>query len=213
MLNICYFDFCNQSFYFLNVMKKIVSNKIYVLILVISLSQFLFLKIPNIVFAKSTISQNKILTLVNQERAKNGLNPLLVNVQLEIAANNKAQYLLDNDLFEHNTKNKMFREWIKETDYKYSIIGENLATNFYSEESIMDAWMNSNGHRDNILDNYTDTGIGIKEKNGKILVVQIFGRPDTNSIDIEKTIGNHISECLLIYLNNSSIKQNNINLV
>jgi len=183
-----------------NIIKKIAS-----LILIISSSQFLCFEMTNISFAKTSISENGILKLVNNEREKVGLTPLSINSKLQESAEAKAKYLLDNNLFDHNTKDKNFSLWIKEAGYKYSIIGENLATDFYSDEEVVNAWIKSSGHKENILNNYTETGISVQEKNGKILIVQIFGRPDTSPVEIEQTIGNHISECLIIYSQN--IKQ------
>jgi hypothetical protein len=66
--------------------------------------------------------------------------------------------------------------------YKYRYAGENLARDFSSASSAVDAWMNSPSHRDNILNgNYKDVGIGVVEGNlggaDTTIIVQFFGTP------------------------------------
>jgi uncharacterized protein YkwD len=63
--------------------------------------------------------------------------------------------------------------------YSFRMIGENLAAGYTSASSVVNAWMNSEGHRANILkDGYTQIGIGItKDKDGRIYWVQIFADP------------------------------------
>lgn len=188
-------------------MKPSIQQKFVSFILVIVSSQFLLFGISNTAIAYSNISEKEILRLVNEQRQNNGLSPLSINSQLQSAAENKAQYLLDNNLFGHDVDQRTFSSWIKDANYKYSLIGENLATNFYSNKDLINAWLSSDSHRANILEKYfIETGISIKEKNGKIIIVQIFGRPNINPIELEKTIGNHLSECLIKYFS-KPIKQ------
>lgn len=130
----------------------------------------------------NTISEKNIIELNNKERNKNNLAPLKINPLLSQAARNKALSIFKNNEFSHDIKNKKFSAWIKETGYKYSLVGENLAIDFSSSQDIFTAWLESKEHRDNILNqNYQETGIAIIEDfidNKKTtLVVQVFGEP------------------------------------
>ncbi|HNZ86136.1 MAG TPA: CAP domain-containing protein [bacterium] len=158
---------------------------------------FLFLH-TDVAMAYSNIHPEKIIELVNKERINNNSQSLRINKQLMEAANNKAKYLIDNNIFEHNSNNKKFSDWVKEVDYDYSFIGENLAENFKNSETAVNAWLNSPSHKENMLNNnFTETGVAVIQKNNRIIVVQIFGRPISKQLPIEKTIKNHISENIL----------------
>lgn len=171
-------------------LKKILS-----LILVIASSQFFIFYNPCSVLA-GEISESEIISLINEKRIKHNLSPLSINPNLQIAAQNKSDYLINNNYFAHNTPDgKQFSSWIKDSGYKYSLIGENLATNFSSSKNIFNAWMKSQSHRDNILDpNFTEIGLGLNQKNKQSMVVVIFGRSDKLPLSLELTIGTHISE-------------------
>ncbi|MCD4704538.1 CAP domain-containing protein, partial [bacterium] len=172
--------------------------KLFIILLIITTELSLIYK-PQIVLAESSISINSIFEIVNEERVENNLPPLTMNNKLIQAANNKAKYLLNSNSFDHSSTNgnKIFSDWIRETNYEYSFIGENLAINFENNESILKAWLESPSHKENILDEFLETGIAVQSKNSKILVVQIFGRSAINPITLDKTIANHISENLL----------------
>lgn len=186
--------------------------KIFLILLIIS-TQWLYLGQARVVIAKENISPTGIFKLINKEREKENISPLTLNNKLIQAAKNKAKDLKDNKYFDHNSPDgKQFSSWIKDTDYKYSFIGENLATNFQTEEGVINAWMKSESHRENILEeNFTETGIAVENDNGKIIVVQIFGRPDTKPITLEQTIKNHISE-FIIYSTQENYINKNLNI-
>ena len=97
-------------------------------------------------------------SLVNQQRAANGLGPLLSDPTLDYAAQVWAQYLADNGLFQHSSA-----DWrsamISGGGWTFS--GENIAAGHTSASQVMNAWMNSSGHRANILNSsYVGVGIG-----------------------------------------------------
>lgn len=166
----------------------------------------------NIKGQKIDISERTIFELVNEQRKKNNISPLIINQKLVQAANNKADDLLKNKYFGHDSVDgkKTFSTWIKETGYQYSFVGENLASNFKNNTSIIKAWLNSLSHKENLLNkNFTETGIAVKN-NGKI-IVQIFGRPMNNPIPLEETIGSHISEILILYINLDNALKESLN--
>ncbi len=117
-----------------------------------------------------------ISKLVNEERAV-GLryNPLLSR-----SAQAKADNMVCQGFFEHSYPNgSRFSADIDNSGYRYSYAGENLAIAYESEEELVDAWMKSEPHMRNILDNrFSEYGIGIAEKpNGTVLVAMHFAEP------------------------------------
>lgn len=148
------------------------------------------------VLASSPIDPSILIYLTNQERSKHNLEPLVENELLTKAAYNKALDIIKNDYFAHTTPyGKRFFEWIQEAGYKYRSAGENLAISFKRNTDIVNAWMNSKTHRENILDPYyKEIGIAKAEGefNGKttIIVVQMFGEPIKNTGYVIQNIKN-----------------------
>jgi uncharacterized protein YkwD len=113
---------------------------------------------------------NATLCLLNGERADNGLAPLVPNAKLAVAATAYAQDLVAGSYFSHAGRDGSgVFERIDRTGYMPRnsgwILGENLAWgtgSLATPGAIMQAWMNSDGHRHNILDpDYREIGIGI----------------------------------------------------
>ena len=133
--------------------------------------------------AENTVNAHKLIELTNHEREKAGLPQLVKNPLLTRAARAKAYDILTQDYFAHTTPDrKPFYIWIQEAGYVYTSAGENLAISFIDENEIMNAWMASQTHKDNILDTqYTEIGIasliGDFSDKETIVVVQLFGEP------------------------------------
>lgn len=129
----------------------------------------------------SAITQSTVVDLTNQSRQAFGLADLVQNNKLQIAAQSKADDMLAKGYFAHNTPDgKTPWDFIKKTGYSYIVAGENLAVDFQQAESVEDAWMNSPGHRANILNkDFEEIGIGISQGqfqgHESIFVVQMFG--------------------------------------
>lgn len=130
---------------------------------------------------KSGASKEEIelLKLINIERTKNGLSELKFDAELQKVAKIKAKDLVDNNYFSHNspTYGSPF-EMMKSFGITYKTAGENIAGNPTLEGAVT-AWMNSEGHKANILSNaYNYTGIGIvdSQKYGKIMVQMFMGK-------------------------------------
>ena len=129
----------------------------------------------------TAINSNDLIYLTNEVRDVKGLNPLTINKRLSNAATNKAKHLIQYKYFSHNSPDgKQFSEWIVESDYRFKIIGENLAIGFDTNKQVMKAWMDSPTHRENILnEKYKEIGIVVMQGdiNGEIetVIVQIFG--------------------------------------
>ncbi|WP_106767889.1 CAP domain-containing protein [Paenibacillus faecalis] len=110
---------------------------------------------------KSTFA-SQVVTLVNKEREKAGLKPLTVHEGLTKMAVDKAKDMNDNKYFDHNspTYGSPF-DMMKQYGISYSYAGENIAMGQRTPEEVMNSWMNSEGHRQNILSpNFTMIGVG-----------------------------------------------------
>lgn len=131
------------------------------------------------VTTNASADEIELLRLINIERTKNGLSELKFNEELLKVARDKAKDMVDNNYFSHNspTYGSPF-DMMKSYGITYKTAGENIAGNS-SLQGAVNAWMNSEGHRANILSNaYNYTGIGIVEssKYGKILVQMFIGK-------------------------------------
>lgn len=120
----------------------------------------------------------QVAVLVNKERTANGLQPVRVSPALSEAANTRAEELQKN--FSHTRPNgtSCFTA-ITERGITYRSVAENIAYGQRSPESVMDAWMNSSGHRANILNkNMEYIGVGVVYRNGIYYWSQFFAVSD-----------------------------------
>jgi hypothetical protein len=122
----------------------------------------------------------QVVALVNQRRAEAGLHPLRVNAQLQQAAQRYAQYMADTNTFSHTgSDGSTPYSRMAAAGYRGTMMGENIARGFGSASSVMDAWMNSSGHRANILNpGYTELGVGVAAAGPAYVWVQNFGASD-----------------------------------
>ncbi|WP_297299482.1 CAP domain-containing protein [uncultured Brachyspira sp.] len=117
-----------------------------------------------------------VFNLVNEERSKAGLQAYKLDAKLCEAANKRAKEIVEK--YDHVRPDG--REWDTVLDeYGFNsgayIRGENIVAMRESASSAMNAWMNSQGHKDNILHNYyTTIGVGVYEYNGSKYWVQLF---------------------------------------
>ena len=106
--------------------------------------------------------EQKVLELTNAERAKQGLSPLTLDTELSKVARIKSQDMKDNNYFSHTspTYGSPF-DMMQKYGISYSYAAENIAQGQTTPEEVVKAWMNSQGHRENIMNaNYTHIGIG-----------------------------------------------------
>lgn len=100
----------------------------------------------------TAISVGELHSISNAQRTNNGIAPLSLNGQLNQAALAKAQHMFANNYWAHNAPDGTTPwSFISNAGFTYSIAGENLAKNFSTSAGVVDGWMNSPGHRDNIL--------------------------------------------------------------
>jgi uncharacterized protein YkwD len=160
---------------------------------------------------KIVLLQSKIIAETNLQRQQNGNLPALIeNTKLDSAAASKANDMFVNQYFEHMSPSGIDPGKLAQSyGYDYIIEGENLILgNFSSEKEVVQDWMNSPGHRANILNNrYTEIGVAVVKGTFKgetaWIGVQEFGLPLStceepnsglkNEIDSEKTQLNVLS--------------------
>jgi len=106
--------------------------------------------------------EREVFLLVNEERKKAGLPGLVFDEELSVVAEEKSRDMAENDYFDHQspTYGSPF-EMMEFFGIKYRTAGENIAAGYQTPENVVKAWMNSPGHRANILNkNFKQIGIG-----------------------------------------------------
>ncbi|MBE6961189.1 MAG: SafA/ExsA family spore coat assembly protein [Ruminococcaceae bacterium] len=106
--------------------------------------------------------EKEVIRLVNEQRAKHGLQPLRENWELSRVARFKSQDMVDRRYFSHAspTYGTPF-QMIRAFGLSYRTAGENIAYGQRTPQAVVNAWMNSSGHRANILStSYTQIGVG-----------------------------------------------------
>lgn len=123
--------------------------------------------------------EKEVFDLINKQRTNNGLPALKNDSEVQRIARIKAQDMVDNNYFSHNspTYGSPF-DMLKSFKVSYKTAGENIAANS-SNSSAVTAWMNSSGHKANILNssfNYTGIGVVSSPRYGKMYVQMFIGK-------------------------------------
>ena len=165
--------------------KTLHVSSLSLLMLLIIFSQlclsFFSRQLPQILGMSATITADELIKLTNQNRQEQGLPVLTVNAVLSEAAQRKGADMIAKNYWAHTAPDGT-TPWgfFKDVNYNYLYAGENLARDFLESQAVMDAWMNSPTHRDNILSNrYREIGIAVINDTFQgqptTLVVQLFG--------------------------------------
>lgn len=181
------------------------------------------LRVINSVFSttpdSASLSKEGVIIWTNKMRLEQGLPPLKENNELNIAAKNKLEDMFDNQYFEHiSPKGLGVGDLAKESGYFYILVGENLAFgNFKNDEAVVEAWMNSEGHRANILNtNYSEIGVAVGrgdfEGERVWIAVQHFGKPKSSCPIINQSLKKMIDndQIILNEMQKDLTKKNNI---
>lgn len=136
---------------------------------------------PSILGYATNITVDELYRLTNEKRSQHGLPPLQFSNTLSQAANGKAIDMYNKNYWSHNAPDGLTPwQFIINAGYRYLVAGENLAKNFNDSYSVVEAWMNSVSHRDNILKaDFEEVGFAVVD--GKLqgeettLVVQMLG--------------------------------------
>lgn len=126
--------------------------------------------------SQSKTMEQQVVDLVNKYRAENGLKPLKINSSVSRVAQAKSEDMKDKNYFDHisPTYGSPF-EMLKSFGISYKTAGENIAKGQKTAEAVVNAWMNSEGHRKNILNaNYEEIGVGYATGNGTTYWTQLF---------------------------------------
>ena len=123
--------------------------------------------------------EKEVFDLINKQRTNNGLQALKVDNEVQRVARIKAQDMVDNNYFAHDSPiyGSPFN-MLKSFKISYKTAGENIAGNS-SNSGAVTSWMNSSGHKANILNsnfNYTGVGVVSSSKYGKIFVQMFIGK-------------------------------------
>lgn len=148
------------------------------------------------------------MALTNLERSVANVKELRYSFVLSKAAQGKADDMASRHYFAHAYADEPFYRFLQAEKINYSKAGENLATNFLSASVMVDAWLNSPGHRQNLLNkDYTEIGIGIAKDGDHWVVAQEFTAPAPKVAENAKfgaaswysyTIGNYDSSTHLV---------------
>jgi uncharacterized protein YkwD len=115
--------------------------------------------------AVTVVQERAVLCLVNRARAQRGLEPFAAPASLARSAARKSADILRCDDFSHEACGREFDYWIEQVGYRGCRAAENIAYasgTYATARTIFKLWMNSPGHRANILGPYEDIGIGLQ---------------------------------------------------
>ncbi len=147
------------------------------------------------------LTKEGIIEETNRQRKLFEREVLSENEKLNQIAEKKLDNMFKEQYFAHISPNGLgVSDIAKETTYDYLIIGDNLALGTYKDdESVVDAWMNSKGHKENILmERYTEIGVaakkGIYEEREIWIAVQVFAMPSSACPEIDEDLEKEIKE-------------------
>ena len=131
--------------------------------------------------ASANAAESRIFDLINAQRRRQGLRPLVYNPQLDRMAKIQAQNMARFQKMAHTIPDASLPtlgDRAKYVGYTYGRLAENVALGYPNAETVVEGWMNSSGHRQNILDGaVVETGIGIaRSTGGGVYYCQVFGR-------------------------------------
>ncbi len=124
-------------------------------------------------------SESAVLALVNKERAAAGCGPLTANAKLSAAARAYSDTMARSGVMSHTGPDgSTMTSRVEAAGYAWSRLGENIARGQSDADAVMKAWMNSSGHRANILNcAFREIGIGVHKGDGGPWWTQNFGAP------------------------------------
>lgn len=141
----------------------------------------------NVLAFATEVSAEGLLEATNTQRERDGAKPLMLNDALTEAAQKKAEDMAQRNYWSHETPDGE-APWIfiDSTGYQYSKAGENLAYGFMSSDQTITGWMNSDSHRENMLDSsFTEVGFGYvnavnyQDSDKETIVVALYALPAT----------------------------------
>ncbi len=138
---------------------------------------------------KAAVIANALVEYTNDARFESDLPPLVRSPLLDLAAKKKAEDMIAKGYFAHYSPEGVTPwHWLDVAGYRYESAGENLAIDFFDSKDVVRAWLDSPGHRRNIMkQKYTEIGMAVAtgqfEGQKTIFVVQFFGKPAAGGLD------------------------------
>ena len=167
-------------------------------------------------FLRSFLTKAGVIQWTNIQRKANKLTPLLENIKLNASAGLKLQDMFEKQYFAHvSPLGTGAADLVKEVSYEFVMTGENIALgNFKDDQDLVQSWMDSPGHRENILnERYQEIGVavakGMFEGQETWLAVQIFGLP----LSVCPQPDEDLQAKIELYQNQLNELQKNINLL
>lgn len=166
----------------------------------------------NTVVIKAEYEQ-RLVELVNIERARIGAAPLKRNGDLDFATRYQARDMVDDNYFQHDTMDRLGEDLVKQCNTferiklyypNYSAMGENLAAGYDTPEDVVQGWMNSEGHRTNMLDTkYREIGAGFYEGSAiykEYWALDLGSKPDVYPVIINGEFSQTSSPNVSLYI-------------
>lgn len=154
-------------------------------------------QLGRVLAAQSNVDHLGLLSATNEQRERQNADPLTQNQLLNQAAQAKAEDMKTRNYWSHETPDGQ-EPWVfvQETDYTYQRAGENLAYGFTTNSSTVGGWMQSQSHRENMLDPaYTEVGFGITQADNYLgggpetIVVAFYATPGTEDSPVVREAG------------------------
>lgn len=175
--------------------KTLHVSSLSLLLLLVMASQILITMfsqiVPGVLGIATSITAEELINLTNSKRAEAGLSTLTVNPVLSQAAQAKGADMVAKNYWAHTSPDGL-TPWtfFKNSNYRYLYAGENLARDFSDSAGVVNAWMNSPTHRENVISNrYREIGIAVIHDTFQgqptTLVVQFFGTQVGNALIAE----------------------------
>lgn len=190
-------------------------NKNFTILLLILAFSVYFSGILFLLPEKASASSNTtdLIKLTNEIRVQNNLLELKESETLNKVALSRAQDMLQNNYFSHQSPNgKSFINELEKNKYYFSSAGENLAIDFYENEKIISSWMQSPTHRQNILNpDFKEIGIGRADD----IIVQIFAVPSPKKNGVYLFVNNISDDTQILgaYISSKNTRSIPLNLI
>ena len=152
--------------------------------------------------ASDDFTAAKLVENTNEHRHRHDLVALTLDPKLTSAAQAKAEDMARRNYWSHSTPDSQpFSSFIINSGYQYQAIGENLAYGFNNAGQVINGWMNSEEHRENILSkNYQNVGFGVASspdylgKGPAVIVVAEYGEPSVSGTTLTFNVNNPIAQ-------------------
>jgi len=165
------------------------------LVVLNGLASFTYLTHEKVKGSTTDLTPSQVIALTNLERSKANVQLVKPNSLLSTAAQKKADSMIAAGVFEHYYENEgdIVNPWqfILESGYDYFHAGENLGKDFTQSTTLVQAWMDSPTHRENLLNpDYTEIGVAVVQgpyldKEETTLIVQLFATP-VSAVNLEE---------------------------